>query len=222
MADKYWMLHCPVLLFQVFISTLWSSLKIIHTHNTYIMYLSLSVVQAVESSLSTSHARNRTNRDEHVARVASPYLEVDPVLPVSLTGHNCPDLEHAVRGRQHPDVQLEELLRVVVVGQSRDVHRGPLDSHSLLDCQAGCICSLQLARCAIIHEEQDIYEPVSLAGVCNPTWPLKARCWEPTVSQRERERQGRLVPVIEAVWALGHIKLLQCEDELHSSVWGLL
>lgn len=73
------------------------------------------------------------HRDEHIARVACPYLGVDPVLPVSLTGHDHPDLEHAVRGRQHSNVQLEELLRVVVVGQSRNVHPAAANPRSLPD-----------------------------------------------------------------------------------------
>lgn len=46
------------------------------------------------------------------------YLRVDPVLPVSLTQHQSSHLGH----RQPPDVQLEELLWVVVVGKSTDVH----------------------------------------------------------------------------------------------------
>lgn len=99
----------------------------------------------------------------------SPYLRVEPVLPVSLTGHHRPHLKHAVCGRQHPNVQLQELLRVVV-GQNRDVHPGSAaPSAAPAGSLAGCTCSPQLAASVIINEEQDIYEPVSLAGVCNPT-----------------------------------------------------
>ncbi len=83
---------------------------------------------------------------------------------------------------------------MVVVGQNRDVHPGSVPPSTLTaspaGSPAGCTCSLQLASSVIINEEQYIYEPVSLAGVCNPTWPLRARCWEPTVSiERERDRE---------------------------------
>lgn len=69
-----------------------------------------------------SSRRKKSEELTEVMNTQKPYLGVDSVLPVSLTGHDCTDLEHAVRGRQHPHVQLQELLWVVVVGQNRDVH----------------------------------------------------------------------------------------------------
>ncbi|TNN53439.1 hypothetical protein EYF80_036349 [Liparis tanakae] len=64
----------------------------------------------------------REPRDTRTTLTCGPYLGVDSVLPLLLTGQHRAHLEHAVCGRQHPHVQLEELLRTVVVGQNRDVH----------------------------------------------------------------------------------------------------
>lgn len=60
-----------------------------------------------------------------------PYLRVDPVLPSPLTGHERSDLVHALCGIQHPNIQLEKLLRVVVIGQNRDVHLGTAATSTL-------------------------------------------------------------------------------------------
>lgn len=80
-------------------------------------------------------------------QVPHTYLGVEPVLPVFVTGHDRLELEHAVGGRQHPRIQLEELLRAVVVGQSRNVHGGCIHSiHALFNRRhSGCTahtCSL--------------------------------------------------------------------------------
>lgn len=92
-------------------------------------------------------------------------------------GHDCPDLEHAMCGHQYPNIQLEELLWVVVVRQNRDIHPGSVAPSTLTVSpaysMAGWTCSLLLASCVIINEVQDRYDPVSLAGVCNPTWPIR-------------------------------------------------
>lgn len=72
-------------------------------------------------------------RKDWVKECVTPYLWVDSVLPVSLTGNQSSHLKHP---RQSPDVQLQELFRVVVVGQNRDVHPVHPDSvasHSQTD-----------------------------------------------------------------------------------------
>lgn len=89
------------------------------------------------------------------------YLRVNPVLPLFLTGHYCPNLEHAVCGWQHPNVQLEEFLRVVIVGQSRNIHPDSAApstlSTSLANYLANSTYSLRLTGSAIIiYEECDI------------------------------------------------------------------
>lgn len=68
----------------------------------------------------------------------SSHLGVDSVLPVFVTGHGRPDLQHAACGRQRADVQLEELLGAVVVGQSREVHPGGAAPSTEKASPAGC------------------------------------------------------------------------------------
>lgn len=65
----------------------------------------------------------RTHSSEvSLSRRDESYLDIDLVLPVSLSEHQSSDLGHPTGGRQRPDVQLEELFWVVVVGENTNVH----------------------------------------------------------------------------------------------------
>ena len=76
---------------------------------------------------------------------------------MSLAGHECSNLEHTARGPQHLNIQLQELLRVIIVGQNNDVHLSyvtpPTQIVSAACSPSQCTCSQQLESLVIINEK---------------------------------------------------------------------